>query len=206
MDQNERIIAVRNLMREREKSRKILDFDTSDKIREQLQIEFGVKVIDQKNGPSGWKFQDGSSSKISNVLSTNIPNHKRKINDDLLSNTKSESVPSTLDQPNDEEEVNIKHNKKKAKASSTETEAERNKNLVKTVVQNQKNTVNGVLIEELTIGNGAIAKSGHRIKVHYIGRLKSNNKVFDSSTNKPFTFRLNKGEVIQGWDIGCIGN
>jgi len=38
--------------------------------------------------------------------------------------------------------------------------------------------------------------------MHYVGKLKSNGKVFDASTKKPFVFRLGKGEVIRGWDIG----
>ena len=37
----------------------------------------------------------------------------------------------------------------------------------------------------------------------YVGKLKSNNKVFDASAKKPFQFKLGKGEVIKGWDIGC---
>lgn len=36
----------------------------------------------------------------------------------------------------------------------------------------------------------------------YIGRLKSNGKVFDATKGAPFTFRLGIGEVIKGWDIG----
>ena len=44
------------------------------------------------------------------------------------------------------------------------------------------------------------------MKVHYTGRLKTTNKVFDSSIGKrPFTFRLGRGEVIKGWDIGVQG-
>ena len=36
--------------------------------------------------------------------------------------------------------------------------------------------------------------------------MKSNNKVFDSATKGPgFKFRLGKGEVIKGWDIGLNG-
>ena len=31
----------------------------------------------------------------------------------------------------------------------------------------------------------------------YVGRLKSNNKVFDASKGAPFTFRLGVGEVIK---------
>ncbi len=42
--------------------------------------------------------------------------------------------------------------------------------------------------------------------MHYVGKLKSNGKVFDASTKKPFVFRLGKGEVIRGWDIGIASH
>ena len=29
--------------------------------------------------------------------------------------------------------------------------------------------------------------------------------MFDSSTSKPFTFKLGRSEVIRGWDIGVLG-
>lgn len=42
--------------------------------------------------------------------------------------------------------------------------------------------------------------------VYYTGRLLSNNKVFDqNNSGAPFKFRLDKGEVIKGWDIGLKG-
>ncbi|KAK3930302.1 39 kDa [Frankliniella fusca] len=64
----------------------------------------------------------------------------------------------------------------------------------------------GVQIEELRVGNGPAAKSGKMVAVYYVGRLKQNNKQFDSSTSGPgFKFRLGKGEVIPGWDIGVAG-
>ncbi|KAA8899654.1 hypothetical protein FN846DRAFT_1023243 [Sphaerosporella brunnea] len=63
----------------------------------------------------------------------------------------------------------------------------------------------GVTIEDKKIGTGPAAKAGSKLGLRYIGKLK-NGKVFDSNTNgKPFTFRLGKGEVIKGWDIGLIG-
>lgn len=44
------------------------------------------------------------------------------------------------------------------------------------------------------------------LQVHYEGRLKSNNKLFDSSKVGPgFKFRLGRQEVIKGWDIGVAG-
>jgi FK506-binding nuclear protein len=65
--------------------------------------------------------------------------------------------------------------------------------------------VQGVIIEELQAGNpGRVAKNGDRLQMHYVGKLKANNRIFDSS-KKPFSFTLGRGEVIKGWDIGCAG-
>jgi len=54
-------------------------------------------------------------------------------------------------------------------------------------------TIQGVVIEEIKIGSGAIAKSGNRIEVHYLGKL-INGTTFDAFLMKPFPFRLGKGE------------
>ncbi|ELU06936.1 hypothetical protein CAPTEDRAFT_159257, partial [Capitella teleta] len=42
------------------------------------------------------------------------------------------------------------------------------------------------------------------VKVNYVGKLTSG-KVFDSSTKKPFGFKLGMNEVIKGWDAGVAG-
>jgi hypothetical protein len=51
---------------------------------------------------------------------------------------------------------------------------------------------NGFEVHELSMGlpNGKLAKAGKRVKVKYVGRLKSNGKVFDKTNSKPFMFRL----------------
>ena len=52
-------------------------------------------------------------------------------------------------------------------------------------------------------GQGAVAVSGKKLTVHYVGRL-CNGTIFDSTikSNKPFTFDLGTGQVIKGWDQG----
>ena len=62
-------------------------------------------------------------------------------------------------------------------------------------------------------GDGAEAKAGQTVTVHYTGwlfddaRPDHHGTKFDSSRdrNEPFSFRLGGGEVIQGWDEGVAG-
>lgn len=70
----------------------------------------------------------------------------------------------------------------------------------------QKKLDNGVLIEDIRVGKGPEAKVGKKVSVYYEGRLKSNNKVFDSTkAGDGFKFTLGRGEVISGWDKGIAG-
>ncbi|KAI4332322.1 hypothetical protein L6164_017244 [Bauhinia variegata] len=67
---------------------------------------------------------------------------------------------------------------------------------------------NGLVITELERGteDGKIATLGRKISVHYIGKLKENGEVFESNVDHaPFKFRLGKGEVMKGWDLGLEG-
>lgn len=61
-------------------------------------------------------------------------------------------------------------------------------------------------VTTLQAGEGAGAKSGDTLEVHYTGNLW-NGAVFDSSYTRgePFEFTLGQGEVILGWDEGMIG-
>ena len=62
-------------------------------------------------------------------------------------------------------------------------------------------------IEDLVVGEGPEAVSGHRVHVHYVGVRHSDGGQFDASWDRGdlFVFRLGGGEVIAGWDQGVAG-
>jgi peptidylprolyl isomerase len=64
-----------------------------------------------------------------------------------------------------------------------------------------------LVIEDLTVGDGAEAVSGTQITVHYVGKALSTGVQFDASWDRgePFVFALGIGQVITGWDEGFAG-
>ena len=67
-------------------------------------------------------------------------------------------------------------------------------------------TPSGLVIEEIIVGSGEEAVTGHTVSVHYTGWLTDGTK-FDSSKdrNEAFEFPLGGKWVIAGWDEGVIG-
>lgn len=71
-------------------------------------------------------------------------------------------------------------------------------------------TPSGLQYEDTTVGDGAEAKAGQDVTVHYTGWLYNDGTQgakFDSSKdrNDPFEFSLGAGMVIKGWDEGVAG-
>ena len=67
-------------------------------------------------------------------------------------------------------------------------------------------TASGLVYEDTVVGEGAEAKAGQQVSVHYTGWLTNGSK-FDSSKdrNDPFEFSLGMRQVIGGWDEGVQG-
>ncbi|MFJ9674087.1 FKBP-type peptidyl-prolyl cis-trans isomerase [Streptomyces sp. NPDC101221] len=62
-------------------------------------------------------------------------------------------------------------------------------------------------VRDLIVGDGAEAKPGTVVRVHYVGMTFETGKEFDSSWDRdqPFKFALGSGRVIKGWDRGLRG-
>lgn len=69
-----------------------------------------------------------------------------------------------------------------------------------------RTTESGLIIDDLAIGEGAVAEAGQYVTVHYTGWLTDGAK-FDSSKdrNEAFAFWLGQRHVIAGWDEGVQG-
>ncbi|MET9963286.1 FKBP-type peptidyl-prolyl cis-trans isomerase [Streptomyces sp. NPDC006326] len=64
-----------------------------------------------------------------------------------------------------------------------------------------------LVIEDIWEGDGAEAKAGSKVSVHYVGVAFSTGEEFDASWNRgaPLQFILGIGQVISGWDQGVQG-
>ena len=61
----------------------------------------------------------------------------------------------------------------------------------------------GIQAIDLLAGDGQVVSKGNAIIAKYVGRLThQNGKIFDQGT---INFRVGRGEVIKGFDIGVLG-
>lgn len=73
--------------------------------------------------------------------------------------------------------------------------------------KNYTTTASGLKYAILKPGQGEPAKSHQQVSVHYTGWLHDGGKKFDSSLDggEPFSFTIDHGDVIRGWDEGVRG-
>lgn len=65
---------------------------------------------------------------------------------------------------------------------------------------------NGLIVQDVVVGNGKTAANGDTLSAHYLGTLK-NGTVFDESYGRgqPIQFVLGSGQLIKGWELGLVG-
>ena len=70
---------------------------------------------------------------------------------------------------------------------------------------------NGLVVQDVVIGNGKVAENGDTLSAHYVGAFEFEDgevgTVFDDSYSRgqPLQFVLGSGQVIKGWEIGLVG-
>ncbi len=86
------------------------------------------------------------------------------------------------------------------------TTPQNNTTTTKTSMEN-KILPDGLQITDITIGTGTEAVAGDTVTVDYVGTLASTGKIFDASSlhGQSFSFVLDAGQVIKGWDEGVAG-
>ncbi|XP_075210549.1 46 kDa FK506-binding nuclear protein-like isoform X2 [Lycorma delicatula] len=137
------------------------------------------------------KQQQQSANKQTPLLNGSIPNQQQSGKKNKKKGNQGQETPKSANQ-----------NDVKAKNQKTPSSESGSPQLKK------KTTLEGgIVVKDIREGNGPVAKNGQLVAVFYQGRLKSNNKMFDECKRggPPFKFRLGKGEVIKGWDIGVNG-
>ncbi|KAM0486824.1 hypothetical protein ACHAPX_000087 [Trichoderma viride] len=65
--------------------------------------------------------------------------------------------------------------------------------------------VQGVTLDDRTIGKGRTVKNGDTVGVRYIGKLQNGQQFDANKKGKPFSFKIGRGQVIKGWDVGIVG-
>lgn len=170
-EHTKKILAVKALMRERDIARVESDFGKSDTLRDKLMSEYGVTIFDQNGGPSGWKFQDGSTKKLpAGIIEAKLPGavklEKRKREEGS-----EDKAGKTAKIVKKEKEV-VKPKAKAALKPAVVQENNRNSALVNSILgagtSDTVKVVQGVKIEEKKVGSGKVATSGKRIKVGFI--------------------------------------
>lgn len=170
-EHTKKILAVKALMRERDIARVESDFGKSDTLRDKLMSEYGVTIFDQNGGPSGWKFQDGSTKKLpAGIIEAKLPGavklEKRKREEGS-----EDKAGKTAKVVKKEKEV-VKPKAKAALKPAVVQENNRNSALVNSILgagtSDTVKVVQGVKIEEKKVGSGKVATSGKRIKVGFI--------------------------------------
>lgn len=82
--------------------------------------------------------------------------------------------------------------------------ANENKNSTATVVNSFNN--NGVIINDIVIGQGVEVKLGQLVRAHYVLSLQDGTVIQNSKDiGFPVEFTLGAGEVIPGWELGFSG-
>ncbi|KAL7789467.1 hypothetical protein V8C37DRAFT_386621 [Trichoderma ceciliae] len=140
---------------------------------------------------------EGLDELISKASDTKASKKQQK----KLKNNKGEAVAAEeeKDAKKDAKKVQFAKNLEQGPTGSSEKTKQAGKASV--AVKN----VQGVTVDDRTIGKGRTVKNGDTVGVRYIGKLQNGQQFDANKKGKPFSFKIGKGQVIKGWDVGIVG-
>lgn len=199
-DHTLKILKIKRLLKERDEARNQKEFDKADELKSHIMLE-GAEIIDQKGGPSGFRFTNGLPNKIppntklpvindESIDKPQIRNKKRSLESTETSITKGSSSlcvnnksskKAKLDKKSEKKIVAI--NDEKSKLSSILNE------------MSNGNNKSSVSKKDIEIGNGSEVKQNSCVKIFYNCWLDKSNKLVDSNLSKPLKFYVGAGIV-----------
>ncbi|KAL2751744.1 hypothetical protein V1477_000054 [Vespula maculifrons] len=120
----------------------------------------------------------------------NKPMKRNKKNKQIQQRNKKQDE-ITCEEEDEQKKQSKKQQKKKLKEQNVQTK--------------EIKKIKTIKIKDIKLGTGAVAKSGKLVSVYYVGRLKNGKKFDEKKQGNGFKFKLGKGQVIKGWDLGIVG-
>ncbi|KAI3401654.1 hypothetical protein diail_9318 [Diaporthe ilicicola] len=174
------------------------DIDGAGRVEEIDTDEEVPKLVEAKKGKNKRAAEDAAEGLDELIAKEDTKLSKKQAK--KLKNNEGKAVAAEKETPKSEKKVQFAKNLEQGPTGSPA--AEKGK---KAAATGGVKVVQGVKIDDRKAGAGRTAKSGDKVGMRYIGKL-DNGKVFDSNKKgAPFSFKLGKGEVIKGWDIGVAG-
>ncbi|CAM1506720.1 Fc.00g063610.m01.CDS01 [Cosmosporella sp. VM-42] len=174
-----------------------LDDVENPRVTEVDSEEEAPKLVTVKKGKNKRTAEDaaeGLDELIAKADDTKLSKKQQK----KLKNNKGEAVTAE-DNKKDAKKVQFAKNLEQGPTGSTEKAKQNGK------AAGGVKVVQGVTVDDRTLGNGRTVKNGDTVGVRYIGKL-ANGQQFDANKKgKPFSFKVGKGQVIKGWDVGIVG-
>jgi FKBP-type peptidyl-prolyl cis-trans isomerase len=160
--------------------------------------------------PAEPKKIEAEDDKIEKLAATEKPNgtsteedkiEKLRLKKQHRKELKKGKAQKRKEQQQETEKTRVEEEEQKKKTQQEKAAAKKKiENPQQKLVQCRK----GVQYQDVVVGKGPVVKDRKKVHVKYVLRAKTRyGKIIDS--NDDFGFRLGRGEVIEGWDIGLEG-
>ncbi|CAG2240279.1 FPR3_4 [Mytilus edulis] len=179
------------------------DFDIEDHLADFIDDEAGEGSEEEDD-----EEEDEDDDEILKLKKKPTPQKKKQKDTPQKMNQVKQETQTPKKTENDSQEGEGKKKKKKKKKKNKNKDEQTNSTETPNKKEQPKKQVlaGGIVSEELKVGHGPVAQPGKMVHVYYTGKLQKTGQQFDSCQGgKPFRFRLGKGEVIKGWDVGVSG-